>query len=437
MLSADPDKRLDRSLRNHLAIGFTLAAALIGGLGGWAAVTSIASAVIAPATVVVESSKKAVQHDTGGIIAQINIKNGDLVEKGDVLFRLDGTQIAAEIAAPEKRLFDYRVRRSRLVAESAGKSELGLSPDLRNEATNAEFQELVEVQERLLASRLAMREGQQKELRERIAQLRSQISGFETVRDAIVDELKLFEEEVEGLRGLKAKQLISVPRYNTLRRAHAEKRGAFGSTVADIARAKGQISETEVQILKFESEAQSKILKEMEALEGEVGQLHEQLRVARDKHDKLDIVASDRGVIHELAVHTIGGVIQAGETLASIVPTETTLVVDAKVQTIDRDQIYPGMRTRIRFTAFSQRTTPELSGRVARIASDQSTDNENTPPYYWVRIELLAGELARLSGLEIKPGMPAEAMMTAQDRTVLSYFLKPLTDQLTRAFRDE
>jgi membrane fusion protein, type I secretion system len=175
----------------------------------------------------------------------------------------------------------------------------------------------------------------------------------------------------------------------------------------------------------------------MESLEAEVGQLQEKLRAARDKHNKLEIVASDRGMIHELNVHTIGGVIRAGDTLASIVPTDTALVVDAKVHTTDRDQIYPGMSTRVRFTAFNQRTTPELFGRVARIASDQSTDKENTPPYYWVRIELLEGELARLGELEIKPGMPAEAMMTAQDRTVLSYFLKPMTDQLARAFRDE
>lgn len=434
----DPDKRLDRSIKTQLAIGAVLALALIGGLGGWSAVTSIAAAVLAPATVVVESSKKAVQHDAGGIVAEINIKNGDLVERGDVLFRLDGTQIAAEIAALEKRLFDYSIRRRRLVAESAGKSGLGLPSELLKQmASNSDFSELVGVQERLLASRLGVREGQRKELHERIAQLRSQISGLETVRDAISDELKLFEEEVEGLRGLKAKQLISVPRYNTLRRAHAEKRGALGRTVADIAGAKGQISETEVQILKFDMEAQSEILKEMEALEGEVGQLQEQIRAARDKHNKLDIVASDRGLIHELAVHTIGGVVRAGDTLASIVPTETTLVVDAKVQTIDRDQVYPGMPTRVRFTAFSQRTTPELSGRVATIASDQSTDGDHQPPYYAVRIELVANELARLGGLEIKPGMPAEVMMTAQSRTVLSYFLKPITDQFTRAFRDE
>ena len=437
-MSTDPDKTLDSSIRTQLVIGSVLAAILVFGVGGWSALTSIESAVIAPATVVVEASKKAVQHDAGGIISQINVKNGDKVRQGDVLFRLDGTQVAAEIAALKKRTFDYTVRRHRLVAEREGNLELGLPLALALQAAESdELREIVSVQHALLKSRLGLRRGQEAQLRQRVGQFEREVAGLERVRQAIEEELALFSEEIIGLGDLKSKNLVSVPRYNALRRGSAEKRGALGRTITDIARTQGRITETRLQIIELDVKTRSETLKELESIEAELAQLTERLRAANDRFDKLDIRASDPGVIHELAVHTVGGVIRQGEVLASIVPTESKLVVDATVQTIDRDQIYPGMPARVRFTAFSQRTTPELSGTIAQVASDQASGRDGVQPYYAVRIALTPSEIARLGGLEITPGMPAEVMMTAQPRTVLSYLMKPMTDQFNRAFRDE
>ena len=199
-----------------------------------------------------------------------------------------------------------------------------------------------------------------------------------------------------------------------------------------------EIVETRLQIIDITDTARNELLKELEALEAELAQIAEKLRAARDQEQKLDIRASDSGHVHELVVHTEGGVIQPGEVLAHIVPSDTGLVVDAQIQTIDRDQIYPGMAARVQFTAFSLRTTPQLYGRIERVASDQSTSPDGRlPPYYAVRIKLRDGEMTRLDGLDIVPGMPAEVMMTARPRTVLSYLMKPMSDQFNRAFRDE
>lgn len=437
-MSNPQNNQLKQSIRWQMGVGFALALFLIVGLGGWSYVTEIESAVIAPGTVVVEGSRKAVQHDTGGIVKLINVKDGDFVEAGDVLILLDGAQIAAEIAATEKRIFDYMVRILRLSAERVGQGKLTLPMAmLKKSLGNGELAELVTVQRQLLKSRLGLRKSKREQLHGRIKQLRQEITGLREVRIAADEEMTIFRLEVKNLEGLFGKGLVNVARYNQLRRQAAEKRGRLGQTIAEIARAESRIIETKQQIEELDVAALSEVLKELEAIEGELTQLSERLRAARARQARLEIRASDRGTIHELAVHTIGGVIKAGDTIASIVPADNKLVIDANVQTIDRDQVWTGMPARVRFTAFNQRRTPELTGKVERIASDQSGGTDKIPPYYGVRITLTSDQIARLGNADVKPGMPAEIMMTAGPRTVMSYLTKPLTDQFTRAFRDD
>jgi HlyD family secretion protein len=425
-----------RSIGRHVYVGCALGALLIFGLGGSAAVTSIESAVIAPATVVVEASRKSVQHDTGGIVSEIHVDNGDTVQRGDLLIRLDGTQLKAEIAGLEKRIFDYTIRRLRLTAEREGSDDLQVPPHLAFAAMrNGEFAQIIAVQRNLLVSRLQLRSTQRNQLGERIGQLREQINGLERIRKATDREMNIFDNEAKALETLREKRLVNIARYSALRRDQAKKRGLFGRTIADIARARAKISETELQIATLDVNAQSEILKEREAIESELAQLTERLRAAAARYTRLDIRASDDGVIHEMTAHTVGGVIQPGAVIAQIIPTRSRLVVDAMVQTIDRDQVHEGMVARVRFTAFNKRETPELIGAIKRVASDQSGGTGNVPPFYAVRITLDPEELSRLGNLSIKPGMPAEAIMTGQPRTILSYLTKPLTDQFGRAFQ--
>ncbi len=428
-------ERFTRSIRFHVVIGLAAATLLIGGLGGWAASTSINSAVIAPATVVVEASRKTVQHETGGLVSEIAIDNGDEVSRGDLLVRLDGTQLKSEISALEKRIYDYTIRRLRLSAERESRDDLELLPHIAFAAIrNQDLAQIITVQRNLLTSRLQLRQTQRNQLRERIGQLEEEINGLERIREATAGEMTLYDKEAKTLEDLRERRLVNLSRYSALRRSQAQKRGLLGRTIADIARARDKISETQLQIATLDVNAQSEILKEREAIDSELAQLTERLGAAQARYNRLDIRASDDGIIHELTVHTVGGVIQPGETIAEIIPNKSRLVVDAMVQTIDRDQVRQGMLARVRFTAFNKRETPELTGSIQRVASDQSGGAGDVPPFYAVRIVFDAEELGRLGDLTIKPGMPAEAIMTGEPRTVLSYLTKPLTDQFGRAF---
>lgn len=429
---------VETSIRWQVTIGFCLSLLLIVGVGGWSVATEIESAVIAPGTVVVEGSHKSVQHDTGGIVKRINVTDGDLVEEGDVLVLLDGSQIAAEIAVLEKRIFDYKLRIRRLTAERSGRTTIHLPVALLKEAIGKiDLADLVTVQRQLLRARLGMRASKHQQLLGHIEQLRQEIAGLKEIRAAAEKEMAVYRDELASVEKLRQDGLVNIARYNQLRRNAAETQGRLGQTVADISRANSRILETKQQIEELGVATLNEVLKEQETIEGELTQLVERLRDARNRYARLEIRASARGRIHELAIHTVGGVIRAGETIASIVPTENELVVDANVQTIDRDQVWTGMPARVRFTAFNQRTTPELSGTIQRIAFDQSVGADNVPPYYSVRVVLAANQMTRLGEAEVKPGMPAEVLFTSAPRTVSSYLTKPLMDQFNRAFRDE
>jgi len=195
----------------------------------------------------------------------------------------------------------------------------------------------------------------------------------------------------------------------------------------------GRIKETEYQISALAVTARNEVLKELEAIESEL----QQLAAAEDCCNKLDVCASDRGTVRELVSHTIGGVVRPGDTIAQIVPSEAALVIDVRVHTSDRDQVWTGISARVRFTAFDQRPTPELYGQIERISSDQSGGEEGQALYYSARIHMPPNQIKRLGAVEIKAGMPAEVLMTRQSRTVISYLTKPISDQVDRAFRDD
>ena len=393
-VSSSRTAEIYHSIRHELFVGGILVMMLVGGIGGWAALASLESAVIAPATVVVEASRKAIQHETGGFIAEIRVSDGDRVEAGDVLVRLDHTQLAAEINALQKRTFDYAVRRARLVAERDKNEKLDLPPGLVAQAKeDRELSEIIATRQQLLTSRLALKRGQRKQLKERVGQLSQEIEGLRQIKLATAEELGFLEKELASLDDLRKRQLVSMRRCSDLKRETSEKRGLLGRTEAEIAAAEGRINETRFQIAALDVTGRNEVLKELEAVESELQQLTERLTAARDRFAKLEIRASDSGTIYELMFHTIGGVVKPGDTIAQIVPAEANLVVDAQVNIVNRDQIWTGMLARVRFTAFNQRTTPEVTGRIIHISSDQSGGEEGETPFYSVRIKLPPAEI--------------------------------------------
>ena len=273
-------------------------------------------------------------------------------------------------------------------------------------------------------------------MRERIGQLRQEIAGLSDQIASKEKETQFIDRELEGVRELWRKSLIPIQRVTALERDGARLQGEHGQLIASVAQANGKISETELQIIQVDQNLRSDVAKELSEVQGKIAELVEKRVTAEDQLKRVDLRAPQDGVVHQLSVHTVGGVVNAGEPVMLIVPRGDALVVDAKVAPRDMDQVHSGQKAVLRFTAFNQRTTPEIAGMVSLVAADQSTDDKTGTNYFTVRITPDSDELETLKGIKLVPGMPAEVFIQTGARTALSYLTKPLSDQIKHAFRE-
>jgi len=420
-----------------LIAGIVVCVALIGGFGGWAASAKLAGAVIAPATVVVESEFKKIQHATGGIVGELLVRNGAEVKAGDVLIRLDETVTRANLAVVAKTLDELAGRRARLEAERDGSEAIAFPEDLLARGDDAEVRRIVSGERRLFGARRTALAGQKAQLRERVAQLRTETDGLRAQLDSTSRQIALIADELKGVEDLFEKNLVPITRLKTLQRDATQLQGGRGEIVAAIAQANGKIAETELQSIQLDQDLNTEVLEELREIEGQAGELIERKVAAEDELRRVAIRSPQDGVVHELAVHTVGGVIGAGETLMFIVPENDALAIEARVAPQDIDQVVLGQGVVVRLSAFNQRTTPELLGTTTRISAGITEDPEKGLAYYTARIELSQKELRRLHGLKLVPGMPAEVHIRTGERTPLGYLVRPLTDQFAKAFREE
>jgi HlyD family secretion protein len=282
-----------------------------------------------------------------------------------------------------------------------------------------------------------VRASQKAQLKERIAQLREQIEGLQLQALAKADEIQLIQDELAGVEQLWRKNLVPISRVTALRREETRLRGERGQHLSNIAQAKGRISETELQIIQIEQDLRSEVSKELREVQAKMSELGERKVAAEDQLKRIDIRAPQDGVVHQSIVHTVGGVITAGEPLMLIVPESDELSIEVKVSPQDIDQLRPGLDAVLRLSAFNQRTTPELKGRVSLIAADLVTDQRSGVQYYPVRVVFVDGERERLGALKLVPGMPVEGLIQTGYRTVFSYLTKPVADNMAKAFREE
>jgi HlyD family secretion protein len=431
------DKRTRRatfSVRRHVMFATSVMLFLVLGVGGWAATANLTGAVIALGTFVVERNVKKVQHSYGGIVATINVKNGDMVAAGDVLVRLDDTQIKAEIGIIQSQLTEFKARSARLEAERDGRENLTMPVGFELTSETAAAVAAGEI--RLFEESRRTRENQKQQLRLRIEQLGEEINGLTLQRNAKAGEIELIQRELEQVRMLHGKQLTPVSRVYAMERDEMRLTGEHGSLVAQIARAKGQISEIKVQISAVDENVRAQAQRELRSVEGRIAELSERQIAALDKSKRIDLRAPQAGVVHELAVHTIGGVITAAEQVMLIVPGDDNLTIQARISPADVDQVVVGRPAKLRLSAFNQQTTPELSGRVTHVAADITSDAKTGQQYYIVRLEMDEKDRKMVEDLRLVPGMPVEVFMSTGARTALSYLAKPITDQMSRAFRE-
>ena len=424
------------SIRKHLITGAVVVVVLVFGVGGWAATTEISGALIAPGSIVVDSNVKKVQHPTGGVVGELRVRDGDRVKAGDVVVRLDETVTRANLAIVTKGLNELSARKARLEAERDGAEHIAFPPALLAQKDNADVAASMHSETRLFELRRTTRVGQKAQLRQRIGQLQEEITGLTAQQQAKAKEIKLIERELEGVRELYAKNLIQLQRLTQLEREATRLDGERGQLIAAGAQARGKISELELQIIQIDQELSSEVAKEMRDVDAKLGEFVERKVTAEDQLKRIEIRAPQDGTVFQSTVHTVGGVVSAGDAIMLIVPAADNLTVEAKVNPQDIDRLQLGQTALLRFSAFNQQTTPEIYGSVTRISADTSTDQRTGVPYYTIRIGMAPEEVARLGENRLVPGMPLEAFVQTGQRTVMSYLIKPLFDQLTRAFRE-
>src|SRR3954449_8698295 len=437
-MRTDVHQKTRRSMRRALLGGTVVASLLAFGIGGWAATTELAGAVIAPGSLVVDTNVKKVQHPTGGVIGELRVRDGDHVKAGDVVVRLDDTQTRANLAIITKSLDELAARQARDEAERDGAKKVVFPPELLARLHDPEVVRVVEGERKLFEIRRSAREGQVAQLRERIAQLKEQVQGLADQVGAKKREIELIGQELKGVRELWSKNLIPITRVTALERDAARLEGERGSLVSTIAQTKGKMTETELQILQIDQDLRTEVGKDLAEIRAKTSELVEKKVAAEDQLKRIDIRAPQGGMVHQLAVHTVGGVITPGaKPIMLIVPEADALTVEAKIQPQDIDQVRLGQKAVLRFSAFNQRTTPELTGEVSRVSADVSQDAKTGATFYTIRMHVPEAELARLNGLRLVPGMPVESFIQTGERTAISYLIKPLQDQIAKAWREK
>lgn len=408
------------------------------GFGGWAALAPLASAVSAQATVVMEGRKKEVQHLEGGMIQSIHVQEGDEVEKGQLLVRLVDTQASSAATRLRTQLDDGLALEARLLAERDGLEAPQFPEELTQRRSALTVQEIMMVQERQFQERRRSLEGQESILKQKIAQFEQEISALSAQREASLKQVKIFKEELVGIRELYEKGYYPRTRVLAMEREVARLEGEAESNLASMTRAEKGIGEAQLQIIQTRQRFQEEVIAQLREVQVQVADLRERLVVANDVLKRIDLVAPQTGKVQNVQVHTIGGVVPPGATLMEVVPKDDQLLIEAQVSPMDVDVIHPGQEAEIRFVAFKLRATPVILGTVRTVSGDRLVDHRTQIPYYLVLLDVSPEELAKLGkDKKLHPGMPAEVLIQVGSRTALEYIVKPLTDSLARGLNEE
>jgi len=419
-----------------IAVGWIVIGLLFGGFGTWASMAPLTSAAIAPGTVVVDSNRKSVQHLEGGVIREILVRDGDLVEAGQALLRLDGASVRAALASLQPMLMTNEAQKARLRAEREGLEEIAFPENLVAEAVdNVATAQILAGQQRIFETRRNALQGEKALNANRLAQSRQRQAGLERQLQVKEREMALVAEERADQRMLLAKG------YTTERRVAAAERSMqqLDSEYADL---QSKVEETKVLVERYELEDSQinknfveQVENELYKTEQETYQMLERMRAIQDQHVRLDVRAPVSGVIVNMVAHTVGGVVAPGSPILDIVPRNDKLMIEAQVRPSDIDGVKGGLSADIRFPAFDGTEIPRLNGMVATVSADRLVGSGGTA-YFLVRVQVGEAELERLRGRRLIPGMPAEVLINKTERTLLSYLLAPLVHGIWTAFRE-
>ncbi|MFK3725704.1 HlyD family type I secretion periplasmic adaptor subunit [Pseudomonas monteilii] len=422
----------DRGIRR---IGLTIVLVTFGIFGTWAAVAPLSNAVHGSGFVTVQSYRKTVQHLEGGIVKELLVRDGDSVKKGDPVIVLDESQLSAEYESTRNQLIVARYKEARLRAE---RDQLDAIPPVELKGTDSDrAKEALAGEQQVFVSRKASRLGEISVHREQISQLKAQIGGLEEMIRTKQGLEKSYSGEIKQLKDLLAQGFVDNQRLLESQRKLDMLRTEMADHKSTIAKTKLQISETELQIVQLDKKFSADVADELAQVQAQVFDLQEKEAALQDRLSRIVIRAPESGMVLDMKVHTIGGVVQAATPLMDIVPITSDLVVEAKVAPNDIDRLELGKTADIRFSAFNNATTPVIEGKLTRISADRLTDERSGDPYYLVRVKVTDDGMKKLANRKLQPGMPAEVLINAGDRTMLEYLLKPARNMFATSMIEE
>jgi HlyD family type I secretion membrane fusion protein len=414
-----------------------LIAVFVGAFLLWSLLAPLSSAAVAPGRVVVRDNRKTVQHLEGGLIREILVREGDRVAAGDVLVRLDDTQSGASAQMLQNRYYALRAEYERLSAEREGADAISFPLELTSQRGDPRVEDLLRGQQQIFEKRREARAGRRSIVEQRISQLESEMASYAAQAEATRLQLEPLSEEMAAVKSLFEQGLVAKPRLLELRRQSAALEGARQSALALVARARQQGGEARMEILQIESELLDEVAGEQQEIRERLTETDESLRAAADIQARREIRAPLAGTVMNLHFFTAGGVIREGDPILDIVPSGSELLVRARVNATDIENVREGLKATVRLPAFKQRVVPPLQGEVEHVSADAMTDEASGVSYYVARFVIPPSELELLGGLELQPGMPAEALIITGNRSLFRYILQPLTDSFFRALREE
>jgi HlyD family secretion protein len=411
------------SARRAAKLGLIFAVGLVALSIAAATLITIGGAVVTQGLLVVDGNLKKIQHPTGGVVGQLFVRDGSHVKAGETLVRLDDTQTRANLGIITKQLDELFAHQAREEAERDGLDEFAFPQDLVVRRSEPDVEHLMAGEKRLFAVRKSARNGQK-------SQMLDEIEGTEVQRQARVSQIEWIQKELIGVNDLWKKNLVPYTRVTALEREAARLEGERGQLISSIAQTREKISQVD-------QDMRAEVGKDLGEIRGKISELLERKIAAEDQLKRVDIKAPQDGVVHQSNVHTVGGVINAGEPIMMVVPESDALTVELKIEPKDIDQVHVGQPTALRFSAFNQRTTPEVDGAVSMLSADVTQDQKTNAYFYTARVSVSEDELAKLGPLKLVAGMPVEAFLKTGDRSMISYLTRPMADQIARAFREK
>ncbi|WP_298295434.1 HlyD family type I secretion periplasmic adaptor subunit [uncultured Litoreibacter sp.] len=410
---------------------------LLAGFGSWGVMANIAGAIIATGKIEVDQNRQVVQHPDGGVVATVQVSEGQRVVKGQTLITLEATQLRSQLIIAEGQLFEILARISRLEAERDGADALIIDPLLATTAHNRpQLQNLIDGQERLFRTRLEARDQAVEQLEKRKSQIANQVDGIRAQQDAMRQQLDLLESEVTAQQDLLDKGLAQASRVLALRREDARLRGQLGELTAADAESEGKITEIDLEILRLKTQREEEAITQLRDMQYREFELREDRLNLLERLSRLEITAPVSGLVFGLTVFAERAVIRPADPLLFIVPQDRPLLITGEIDPLNIDEVFLNQDVTLRFSTFDARNTPEVFGKVTNISGDVFTRESNGQSYYRIEMALNEGEIARLGDVALVPGMPVDAFIQTDERSPIAYLVKPLADYFNRAFRE-